>query len=90
MKYVPTWFPGAGFKRTAQAWKQNLLEVADKPYAFVKKRMNENNYEQSYLSNLFKEGGYPAAGSEEETIAKWTAASLYTGGADTVSIGLSR
>ncbi|KAJ5306504.1 hypothetical protein N7508_005519 [Penicillium antarcticum] len=34
-------------------------------------------------TSLFKTAGYPIPGSENELIAKWTAASLYTGGADT-------
>lgn len=83
MKHVPACLPGAGFKRTAQAWKNNLENVAEKPYAFVKQQMENGKYQPSYLSNLFKTG-YPPTGSEEELVAKWTAASLYTGGADTV------
>lgn len=84
VKYVPAWFPGAGFKRTAQEWKANLEAVADKPYAFVRQQMENGKFKPSYLSNIFKTCGYPPAGSEEELVAKWTAASLYTGGADTV------
>lgn len=84
VKYVPSWFPGAGFKRKAQAWKKNLENTADIPFDFVKRQMESEKSKPSYLSNLFKAEGYPAAGSEEETVAKWTAASLYTGGADTV------
>lgn len=84
VKYLPSWFPGAGFKRTAQAWKKNLQNVADKPYLFVKQRMDSDRVKPSYLSDLFKAAGYPPTGSEEEIVAKWTAASLYTGGADTV------
>lgn len=84
VKYVPSWFPGASFKRLAREWKTNLETVADKPYAFVQRRMDAGSYAPSYLSNLFKAGGYPVAGSAEELVAKWTAASLYTGGADTV------
>lgn len=89
MKYIPAWFPGAGFKRTAKAWKQNLENVANKPYTFVQQRMRDGKYEPSYLSNLFKADGCPASGTEEEIVAKWTAASLYTGGADTVCHFLS-
>lgn len=86
MRYLPACLPGANFKRIAQAWKANLEAVAAKPYAFVRKQMEDGKYEPSYLSNLFKTSGYPPAGSEEETVAKWTAASLYTGGADTVNL----
>lgn len=84
MKYLPSWLPGAGFKRTAQAWKANLDAVVDTPYALVQQQMNDGKQKPSYLSNIFASSGYPPAGSEEELVAKWTAASLYTGGADTV------
>ncbi|KAJ5572746.1 hypothetical protein N7450_009730 [Penicillium hetheringtonii] len=83
LKFIPAWFPGAGFKHKAQMWKKNLEDVADRPYKFVQKCMESGRYEASYLSNLFKANGCPSPGSEEETIAKWTSASLYTGGADT-------
>jgi hypothetical protein len=84
VKYLPSWLPGAGFKRTAQAWKANLDAVVDTPYALVQQQMNDGKQKPSYLSNIFTSSGYPPAGSEEELVAKWTAASLYTGGADTV------
>ena len=85
VKHIPAWFPGAGFKRIAQAWRGQLLSIADRPYAFVKAQMDSGKYKPSYLSNIFNAHGVPQPGSEKETIAKWTAASLYTGGADTVS-----
>jgi hypothetical protein len=84
VKHIPSWLPGAGFKRTAQIWKNDLDTAASIPYAFAHRQVEEGKYEPSYLSNLFKTGGLPSQGSEEEMVAKWTAASLYTGGADTV------
>jgi hypothetical protein len=89
VKHIPSWFPGAGFKRTAQAWREQLIGIADRPYAFVKAQMENGKYKPSYLSNIFNAHGVPEPGSEEEVVAKWTAASLYTGGADTVSLTTS-
>ncbi|KAJ5683546.1 O-methylsterigmatocystin oxidoreductase [Penicillium macrosclerotiorum] len=83
LKYLPSWFPGAGFKQTAKEWREQLKGIADRPYAFVKEQMKNGTHKPSYLSKIFDTSGYPQAGSEKETIAKWTAASLYTGGADT-------
>jgi hypothetical protein len=85
VKHIPAWFPGAGFKHIAQAWREQLIGIADRPYAFVKAQMASGKYKPSYLSNIFNAHGVPQPGSEKEIIAKWTAASLYTGGADTVS-----
>ncbi|KAJ5900079.1 hypothetical protein N7495_004823 [Penicillium taxi] len=90
LKHVPSWLPGAGFKRLAQAWKNNLDNVANVPYAFVQQGFEQDNFYPSYLSHLFQadESLLNEKKGETETekrrIAKWTAASLYTGGADTV------
>lgn len=32
LKYVPYWFPGAGFKRKAREWRRLALAVKDVPY----------------------------------------------------------
>ncbi|KAJ5128334.1 uncharacterized protein N7443_005455 [Penicillium atrosanguineum] len=82
LKYVPSWFPGAGFKRTANLWREHLSGIADRPYDFVKQQIENGKYTPSYLSDMLQ-AGFPESGSEKELVAKWTAASLYTGGADT-------
>ncbi|KAJ5670969.1 hypothetical protein N7507_000096 [Penicillium longicatenatum] len=83
LKYLPAWFPGAGFKRTAQEWRKTLEEVAKRPYALVQKRIEDGKYQPSLLSDIFKLNGIPSPGSEEELVARWTTASLYGAGADT-------
>lgn len=35
VKYLPTWFPGASFKRNAALWKAKIQEFVDKPYEYV-------------------------------------------------------
>lgn len=86
VKYLPDWFPGTGFKRTVRAWKKNVTDAVEKPYAFVRQQMAEKGkdaYEESLLSRLLEEKD--TLSFEEDHVAKWSAASLYTGGADTVS-----
>jgi hypothetical protein len=39
VKYVPEWFPGAGFKKTAKQWLATVNELAEKPYLMVKDEM---------------------------------------------------
>ena len=59
--------------------------MADKPYEFVRRQMALGSQEISYLSQLLKRtNGNPDP--EEEHVTKWSSASLYAGGADTVSI----
>lgn len=32
LKYLPSWFPGTGFKRNAAVWKVKMQQFADGPY----------------------------------------------------------
>lgn len=59
--------------------------MVDKPYEFVKQRMKRGDAETSYLSKLLEKNDGNLS-PEESFVAKWTSASLYGGGADTVSI----
>ncbi|KAG1741078.1 cytochrome P450 [Suillus lakei] len=77
---VPEWFPGAGFKRLAREWHQTLEEMVDRPYQFVKDQMAAGIAPMSFTSNLL-EGRTLSV--EEEHMVKWSAVSLYAGGADT-------
>src|SRR5262249_3477299 len=84
VKYLPDWFPGTGFKRTAAAWRKTLMDSADKPFEFVKRQMAQRTNKPSYVSKLFAQNDGNLS-LEEERSAKWSAVSLYGGGADTVS-----
>lgn len=77
---VPEWLPGAGFKRVAREWHETLEEMVSAPYKFVKDQMAAGIAPKSFTSNLL-EGRTLSA--EEDHIVKWSAASLYSGGADT-------
>lgn len=81
LKHLPAWIPGAGFQRTARRNKQTLDEVAELPYKFVKEQMAKGQHESSFVSNLLEKGNLT---EEEDYVVKFSAASLYTGGADTV------
>lgn len=48
VKYLPDWFPGAGFKRNAVIWKKKIEEFVDKPYQFV---LDERVYHSSPVSH---------------------------------------
>ena len=39
LKYVPSWLPGAEFKREAASMRRDLGELYDVPYEFVKHEM---------------------------------------------------
>jgi cytochrome P450 len=80
LKYVPAWVPGAGFQRIAKAWSDTLNEMVDMPYNFVKQQIAAGTAPPSFTANLL---GNKMLSQEEEFNIKWSAASLYSGGADT-------
>ncbi|PKY03509.1 cytochrome P450 [Aspergillus campestris IBT 28561] len=88
LKHLPGWLPGTGFKKTAAAWRKTLLNTIERPYRFVEEQMSRGTYAPSYVASLLEEdsGQWTA---EDERVAKWTAASLYLGGADTTVSSLA-
>jgi hypothetical protein len=82
LRYVPDVLPGMGWKTTGKKMKDTLNQCVSQPYEFVKQQMREKRHTTSFLSQAIENIGSDA---EMEEIHKWTALSLFTGGADTVS-----
>ena len=85
VKHIPSWFPGGGFHQAVKEFRVAADNLSAKPYAFVLDQMSRNAHAPSFLSGLFEKNGIPEPGSEQETTFKWTATTLFGGGADTVS-----
>lgn len=84
VRYLPEWFPGAGFQSKAREWRSTLDKLAEQPYVFVQQQMKNRTCQPSYVSKHLTQAG-PDIDSEEEMEIKWSAATLYGAGADTVS-----
>ncbi|KAJ7132207.1 cytochrome P450 [Mycena epipterygia] len=80
LRHLPSWFPGAGFQKTAKSWKETLDQMVEQPYQFVKQQMAAGTAEKSLVYTLLE--GKDISRTEEFDV-KWLAASLYSGGADT-------
>jgi hypothetical protein len=39
LKYVPSWFPGAGFQKKAARWRESNNTMAEKPFSHVKEQL---------------------------------------------------
>jgi cytochrome P450 len=72
--------PGTGFKATARDMAAQLMKTTEQPYAFVKQQMREKKHKTSFTSQALETFG---SGSEKEHIHKFSASSMYLGGADT-------
>lgn len=82
VRNLPDWVPGTGFKRAAARWYKTLMKTAGKPFSFVQKQMAEGAAAPSYVQALLEKGAGKLS-AEDIHVIKWSAASLYTGGADT-------
>jgi len=80
LKYVPDWFPGAGFKQFAKASEEVVAELVEIPHEFVKEQMAAGVAPNSLTSHLLGDDDLDA---EQEHSIKWSAFSMYTGGSDT-------
>lgn len=83
VRYLPAWFPAANFAKIAKGYKVRAAAFGDVPYAFVKDQIKRGTFVPSFLSNLLQDNPVEP-GTEDEDIIKWSAGSLYAGGADTV------
>ncbi|KND88292.1 O-methylsterigmatocystin oxidoreductase [Tolypocladium ophioglossoides CBS 100239] len=92
IKYLPDWFPGMSYRKTAQEWKAVNEAAAELPYSFVKRQLALRAHRPSYVSNLLeknmtKTGNDINLAPDDEEAIKWTAVSLYAAGSDsTVAI----
>ncbi|RPD65720.1 cytochrome P450, partial [Lentinus tigrinus ALCF2SS1-6] len=83
LKYVPYWFPGATFKRQARQWRAELEHLVVTPYNTVKERAARGVASPSYVANCINDSSADKLAVPKDHAIMWTAASLYTGGADT-------
>ncbi|KIM50800.1 hypothetical protein SCLCIDRAFT_1225091 [Scleroderma citrinum Foug A] len=74
LRYIPEWFPGAGFKSTTRKWKEEVQEMVDQPHQWVKEQMAAGVASKSFTSILLD---VPSLSEEDEHIIKWSAASFY-------------
>ncbi|EIM80787.1 cytochrome P450 [Stereum hirsutum FP-91666 SS1] len=85
LRYVPSWFPGANFKRFAANYRDKFSKLDVVPHEWAKEQIISGNYIESFTSELMlPDGGNgPPPNAEQEDIIKLCSAALYTGGADT-------
>ncbi|KDQ17051.1 hypothetical protein BOTBODRAFT_53664 [Botryobasidium botryosum FD-172 SS1] len=83
LKHIPSWFPGATFKRNARIWKKELTDMVTQPFNRVKADIAAGAAVSSFTSKCLEDN--PQA--DDEII--WSAGSLYIAGADTTHAVLS-
>lgn len=88
MKYIPAWMPGAGWKRTANAWRKEVKEMVNVPYNWAKDQIAEGTAPHSILKQMLGqskdgESHSEAARQHMEERIRWATATLFAAGTDT-------
>ncbi|KIJ61751.1 hypothetical protein HYDPIDRAFT_115569 [Hydnomerulius pinastri MD-312] len=82
MKYIPSWLPGAGFKRKAKEYAAVLNDMVEIPHNYVKSQLAAGTALPSLSSRILSK---PDLTEELEDSVKWATATMYQGGADTAN-----
>ncbi|KAE9399411.1 cytochrome P450 [Gymnopus androsaceus JB14] len=95
LKYVPSWFPGASFKRKASSWNGIRNATITPPFTRVQKAMVNGTAEDCFTLRCLQRLERPERPdpgrdnlSVEEQIIKNTAGTMFEGGSDTGSTAL--
>lgn len=102
VRYIPSWFPGTGWKETAAAWRQDLFNLVNVPHQFVLDQLVSSTKGSTPFVCSNPQCQYPikAAGTAvpsytsdlledgkvDHDMVKWSAMTIYAAGADTVCI----
>ncbi|TFK85636.1 cytochrome P450 [Polyporus arcularius HHB13444] len=81
LRYLPSWFPLANFKRELPRWRADASRLRDVPWDAAMEAMSRGNATPSMASTLI--GDFSDTVEEDVIIAKGACASAYAGGADT-------
>ncbi|KAF7363348.1 O-methylsterigmatocystin oxidoreductase [Mycena sanguinolenta] len=83
LRFLPEWFPGAGFKTQARQWGRALYEQSLEPHEWVKAQIRAGTAIPSFTSTLLQPSDGHLVDAEEEDKILWTSGALYFAGADT-------
>ncbi|GJE84148.1 cytochrome P450 [Phanerochaete sordida] len=85
LRYLPSWAPGAQFKRDGERWRAQVNQMFTEPLDLVKQRMANGEPSDcvaaTLLASIDERKDKPRA--ELETVVKHVSGTAYVGGADT-------
>ncbi|KAF8994704.1 cytochrome P450 [Cyathus striatus] len=87
-KYIPSWFPGAEFKRKAREWRKLARSMVDIPFAATMEAMNKGTANPSFVMKCLDDVNMEDKNAKEEDI-KSVAGTLYQAGSDTTTVTLA-
>jgi cytochrome P450 len=89
LKYVPSWMPGASFKRKACEWRNLSHEMLESQFKIVKQNMANGTAVSCIATRELEHWKESGQSADEEELIKDVAAVAYGGGADTTVSAIS-
>ncbi|KAI0040853.1 cytochrome P450 [Auriscalpium vulgare] len=89
LRFVPSWFPGAGFKRLANIARGRGKHMVDGAFDAAKQSLTGSDPLASLVGSLLSENPSEMSREEYEYIVKWAAGSLYGAGTESTVSGIS-
>lgn len=84
LQYLPEWVPGTGFKEIARRYHKTFIDVTNIPFNFTEKQRAHGANKLSFVSGILDR----SPNMDERENLKYSALSLYSGGADTSAAAL--
>jgi cytochrome P450 len=80
LRYLPSWFPGAGFKREAAGWRANADVAIAVPFDVVKGAIANGTAASSFAKGMTERYGSQSERAHEEKVARQTSAAMFASG----------
>jgi len=89
LRHIPSWMPGATFKKRAEYFRQHVCRMKDEPYDAVKSAVDNGTATTSVAASLIQRCRGKYSGTDEEgiydEISRNVAGLAYAAGADTTT-----
>ncbi|KAJ7205516.1 cytochrome P450 [Mycena pura] len=89
LKYVPEWFPGAGFQRQAREGRRLAHEMKEKPFVVAKQQIATGKAPHSFTMVGLRMVQESENKAYQEQLVQNTAATMWTAGTDTTVSALA-
>lgn len=89
LKYVPSWFPGAGWKKKAEVWSDWTVKMREIPFQQSLEQFAKGTATSSLVTNGIQGMEETPDREHQMTVIKDTAGNFFVGGADTTVSAIS-
>lgn len=86
LKWIPAWFPGAGFQKWARESRKLFFEVTRQPFYDLKNERVPGNIQQSFVQQNLESLSKTPHSIEDEDVIMFAAGSLFSAGTETLTV----